>query len=412
MECFLFNVLSVNLLINSLNRHLKVQSYKISSFLKIKTEVLYRFYAIFLFICLFTGYNYSFTQSKNKLTAIKTVCIDAGHGGKDPGCHGASVNEKTVCLNIALKLGAKIKEAYPDVKVIYTRDKDIFVELEERAQFANRNKADLFICIHANSASPSAFGAETYVLGLHRAGDQFKVAQRENSTIYLEDDKGEKYKNIDMSADAIIIRQLQLSVFLDHAILFATYVQSELKKLGRYDRGVKQDGFLVLRNTTMPAVLIETGFLTNTEEETFLANTVNQDKMAGAFFDAFRKYKAKMENVKFDESIEITAHTTNENTSKDEKLKIDSEQIFFKVQIETSDSKIPLSSSKFKGLDVYEYKQDNLFKYAVGNFENNFEEANVYKNELRNKGFPHAFVIAIQNGERIPIDKALKLLKK
>lgn len=392
----------------------KVQSYKISSFLKLKTEYLYRFCAIFLFSSFFLQKNSATAQTKNKLNTIKTVCIDAGHGGKDPGCHGASANEKTVCLNIALRLGAKIKEAFPDVKVIYTRDKDVFVELEERAQFANRNKADLFICIHANSASPSASGAETYVLGLHRSGDQLKVAQRENSTIYLEDDKGEKYKNIDMSADAIIIRQLQLSVFLDHAILFATYVQSELKKLGRYDRGVKQDGFLVLRNTTMPAVLIETGFLTNAEEEAFLASTANQDKMAGAFFDAFRKYKAKMENVKIDETIELEEPIVIEE-KKTEELPVNSsnsESIYFKVQVETSDTKIPTTSSKFKGLDVFEYKQDNLYKYAVGNFENNFDQANNYKNELREKGFAHAFVIAFQNGERIPIDKALKMIKK
>jgi len=392
----------------------KVQSYKISSFLKLKTEYLYRFCAIFLFSCFLVHENQIISQAKNKLNTIKTVCIDAGNGGKDPGCHGASANEKTVCLNIALRLGAKIKEAFPDVKVIYTRDKDVFVELEERAQFANRNKADLFICIHANSASPAASGAETYVLGLHRSGDQLKVAQRENSTIYLEDDKGEKYKNIDMSADAIIIRQLQLSVFLDHAILFATYVQSELKKLGRYDRGVKQDGFLVLRNTTMPAVLIETGFLTNADEEVFLANTTNQDKMAAAFFDAFRKYKAKMENVKIEETIEIEDPIVTVEKKTDEKsdeISTKPENIYFKVQVETSETKISTTSSKFKGLEVFEYKQDNLFKYAVGDFENNFDEANKYKNELRHKGFTHAFVIAFQNGERIPIDKALKLIK-
>lgn len=406
--------LKVNLLMECFNMTFKVQSYKISLFLKLKTEYLYRFCAIFLFFFNFLLKNYATSQTNNKLNIIKTVCIDAGHGGKDPGCHGASANEKTVCLNIALRLGAKIKEAFPDVKVIYTREKDVFVELEERAQFANRNKADLFICIHANSASPSASGAETYVLGLHRSGDQLKVAQRENSTIYLEDDKGEKYKNIDMSADAIIIRQLQLSVFLDHAILFATYVQSELKKLGRYDRGVKQDGFLVLRNTTMPAVLIETGFLTNAEEEAFLAKTANQDKMAGAFFDAFRKYKAKMENVKIDEKIELEETVVSEEEKIDEIPVNESnvESIYFKIQVETSESKIPLTSSKFKGYEVFEYKQDNFFKYTIGNFENNFELANSYKNELREKGFSHAFVIAFQNGERIPIDKALKMIKK
>lgn len=399
----------------------RLQNYKIKQFFSSKMK----------FICIFSAiiFLFSFEHIKNtssyidtsNVNSIKVVCIDAGHGGKDPGCHGASINEKTVCLNIALKLGAKIKEAYPNVKVIFTRDKDVFVELEERAQFANRNKADLFICIHANSASPTAYGAETYVLGLHRVESQLKVAQRENSTIYLEDDKGEKYKNFDMSPDAIIIRQLQLSVFLDHAILFAGYVQSELKKLGRYDRGVKQDGFLVLRNTTMPAVLIETGFLTNKEEETFLANKTNQDKMAGAFFSAFSKYKSKMEGSEEvvldqfkDKTLETEALVNPSNEIKESKIENSSENtaIIFSVQIETSDKKIPLTASKFKGLEVFEYKQDNFFKYAVGNFENNFNDANSYKNDLREKGFQHAFVIAFKNGERINLDKALKEIKK
>ena len=128
------------------------------------------------------------------------VVIDAGHGGKDPGCNGAHSNEKTVCLNMALALGDLIKKNYPEIKVVYTRDKDVFVELDERAKSANRNNADLFICIHANSAGPAAYGAETYVLGLHRTESQQKIAERENSTIYLEDDGGEKYKGFDPGA--------------------------------------------------------------------------------------------------------------------------------------------------------------------------------------------------------------------
>jgi N-acetylmuramoyl-L-alanine amidase len=399
----------------------RLQSYKITQFFLSKMKFICIFSAIIFLFSFDILRNVENKIDNSSVNAIKVVCIDAGHGGKDPGCHGASINEKTVCLNIALKLGAKIKEAYPNVKVIYTRDKDVFVELEERAQFANRNKADLFICIHANSASPTAFGAETYVLGLHRAESQLKVAQRENSTIYLEDDKGEKYKNFDMSPDAIIIRQLQLSVFLDHAILFAGYVQSELKKIGRYDRGVKQDGFLVLRNTTMPAVLIETGFLTNRDEENFLKTPENQLKMAGAFFSAFAKYKAKMEGgeePKDEIVVEKTLQTEgllnpgNEKIETSNSLDIKSEVIFFMVQIETSDKKIPLTSSKFKGLDVFEYKQDNFYKYAVGKFENNFNDANLFKNDMREKGFQHAFVIAFKNGERINLDKALKELKK
>ncbi|MFM7661046.1 MAG: N-acetylmuramoyl-L-alanine amidase, partial [Bacteroidota bacterium] len=187
---------------------------------------------------------------------IKTIVIDAGHGGHDSGCLGASKYEKTVCLSIALKLGELIKNSFPNLKVVYTRDKDIFIELHERAAIANRNKADLFICIHANSASPSAYGAETYVLGLHKTESQKQVAERENSIIKLEQDKGARYKNIDLSPDALIAIQLQMAIYLDQSIMFAERVQSEFKAIGRHDRGVRQAGFIVLHQTTMPSVLI------------------------------------------------------------------------------------------------------------------------------------------------------------
>ncbi|MCO4813495.1 MAG: N-acetylmuramoyl-L-alanine amidase, partial [Flavobacteriales bacterium] len=141
-------------------------------------------------------------EDESFYSAIKTVVIDAGHGGKDPGCHGASAKEKHVCLAMAIQLGDLIAKKYPEIKVIYTRKTDVFVELSERAKIANRNKADLFICIHANAASAQAFGTETYVLGLHRTESQQKVAERENAIIHLEDDGGAKYKDFDMSPDA------------------------------------------------------------------------------------------------------------------------------------------------------------------------------------------------------------------
>jgi N-acetylmuramoyl-L-alanine amidase len=346
---------------------------------------------------------------------IKTIVIDAGHGGKDPGCHGAVDNEKHVCLNIALKLGEMIKKKYPGIKVVYTRDKDVFVELDERANIANKAKADLFICIHANSASPAAYGAETYVLGLHRTESQKAIAERENSTIYLEDDKGEKYKDFDMSPDAIIARQLQLSVFLDQSILFADNVQKEFKKLGRYDRGVKQAGFLVLYKTTMPSVLIETGFLTNPAEEKFLADTTGQRKMASSMFAAFETYKNELEGIDgktTESSSQSTNNSTNLTVSETVENSISKDMVIFRVQIETSETKISSTASKFKGLSVFEYKQDNLYKYTVGTFESDFKAANNYKNELREQGFQHAFVVAFQNGERINLEKAIKLAEK
>lgn len=367
-----------------------------------------RFKTILLFLVIFVvGNIYSQTTER---TTIKTIVIDAGHGGKDPGCHGASSNEKTVCLNIALKLGDMIKKKYPGIKVIYTRDKDVFVELDERANIANKAKADLFICIHANAASATAYGSETYVLGLHRTESQQKVAERENATIYLEDDKGEKYKDFDMSPDAIIARQIQLSVYLNQSISFADKLQKEFTKIGRYNRGVKQAGFLVLYKTTMPSVLIETGFLTNPTEEKFLADTAGQTKMANSMFTAFENYKVELEGVDVKTNSSgtngnaVVSNTTEENLTKD--------QVIFRVQVETSESKIPATSSKFKGLKIFEYKQDNLYKYTAGSFENDFKSANEYKNELRGQGFQHAFVVAFLNGERINLEKAIKLAEK
>lgn len=355
---------------------------------------------------------------------IKTVVIDAGHGGKDPGCHGNFAYEKNVCLTIALKLGAMIKAKYPEIKVIYTRDKDVFVELIERANIANRSKADLFICIHANAASEvAAYGTETYVLGLHRTEAQQRVAERENSIIALEDDKGAKYNEIDLSTDAIIVRQLQLKVFLDHSILFAEKIQNEFKKIGRYDRGVKQAGFLVLYKTTMPSVLVETGFLTNSNEEIFLGNISGQTKMAEMMFLAFEKYRSQLggkdgelikENYLESQTLQntqVTEKLISETTTIKTIEKINSGLIFH-VQIETSTQKLDSTNSIFYGLDVLEYFQDKLYKYCSGNFPNNFQGAKNYRVEMVKKGFQNAFVVAFLDGERISIEKAIKLAEK
>ncbi|MES2799729.1 MAG: N-acetylmuramoyl-L-alanine amidase [Bacteroidota bacterium] len=357
----------------------------------------------------------SFGQKGAETATIKTVVIDAGHGGKDPGCHGASAQEKHVCLSIALKLGDMIKKKFPGVKVVYTRDKDVFVELDERANIANKAKADLFICIHANAASASAFGTETYVLGLHRTESQQKVAERENATIYLEEDKGAKYKDFDMSPDAIIARQLQLSVFLDQSINFADKLQKEFKSIGRYDRGVRQAGFLVLYKTTMPSVLIETGFLTNVEEEKFLGDSTGQKKMAVSMFNAFEKYKNELEGVDSKTGSSSTATTdtnTSNGTNNNSTPDVNKDKVVFRVQIETADKKIASTNARFKGLEIFEYQQDNLFKYTAGEFVMNFKEASDFKNKMRESGFPHAFVVAFLNGERINLEKGIKLAQK
>ena len=341
------------------------------------------------------------------LSTIKTVVIDAGHGGKDPGCHGASAQEKHVCLSMALLLGKQIEEAYPNIEVVYTRDKDVFVELGERAKIANRNKADLFICIHANAASAAAYGTETYVLGLHRTESQQRVAARENSIIHLEEDGGEKYNSFDLSPDAIIARQIQLSVFLDQSINFASKLQSEFRSIGRYDRGVKQAGFLVLYKTTMPSVLIETGFLTNPKEEKFLSTPETQKKMANSMFMAFKKYKNELDGV--DDQIESSNFDEPEQITEENYT---AEDVVFRVQIATSETKISLTDPRFNGTTIFEYKQNHLYKYTTGVFVNDIKSASNLKKELRASGVEHAFVVGFLGGERINLQKAINLAKK
>jgi N-acetylmuramoyl-L-alanine amidase len=377
----------------------------------------------FVLCCLISSFQ---TFSQNSV--IKTVVIDAGHGGHDSGCLGASNYEKTVCLSIALKVGELIKSSFPNVKVVYTRDKDVFVELHERAAIANRNKADLFICIHANSASPSAYGAETYVLGLHKTDSQKQVAERENSIIKLEQDKGARYKNIDLSPDALIGIQLQMSVYLDQSILFAERLQSEFKAIGRHDRGVRQAGFLVLHQTTMPSVLIETGFLTNPSEEQFLGSKDGQVQMATSIFKAFKRYKNKLEGISDEvtnDKVENKSPEPENKTGKNPKEKIPDDKnnsnttvenqsdskgkVIFKIQFDMSDKQIPLNSNRFKGLKTDEYMHNGSYKYVTGDFVNDFNGANTYKNEVRKLGFSTAFVVAFLDGERINLEKGIKL---
>lgn len=228
---------------------------------------------------------------------IRTVVIDAGHGGHDSGCLGASAKEKHVALAIALRLGKLIEDNYPDVKVLYTRKTDVFIPLHERANIANKAKADLFICIHLNSGGKAAYGVETYVMGNHKSEDNLHVAKRENSAILLEEDYKQQYDGFDPnSPEGNIIFTLFQSQFQHQSLLFASKVQDHVSDYGgRYNRGVKQAGFLVLYRTTMPAVLIECGFLTHDLEERFLNSEKGQGVMANSLYRAFREYKLDME---------------------------------------------------------------------------------------------------------------------
>ncbi len=237
---------------------------------------------------------------------VKTVVIDAGHGGKDPGTSGSYSVEKDIALAVALKLGGYINEYLPDVKVIYTRTKDEFIELHERANIANKNEADVFISIHANSLprnisaarKESVYGTETYVMGAQNTGRNFEVAKRENSVILLEDDYEKQYDFDPKSPESYILFSLTQSAFQDKSIALATKIQDQFEhRAGRRSLGVKQSSLLVLWSTAMPSVLVEIGYLSNPKEERELNNSSTQGNIASGIFRAFRDYKIDIESL-------------------------------------------------------------------------------------------------------------------
>lgn len=248
---------------------------------------------------------------------VDVVVIDAGHGGHDNGTHGKLLKEKDIALKIALKVGSHIEKNIPGVKVIYTRKDDTYLALDERAEIANKNKADLFICIHAN-ANPNtkAFGTETFVMGLHKDEGNLAIAQRENSVILMDENYEERYEGFNNSPESYILFALAQSAYQESSLKFASKVETQFRaRAGRNSRGVKQAGFVVLWKTTMPSVLIETGFLTNSTEEKFLAGDEGQELIASGIYRAFKEYKSDVESINWDGKLlilhlEIRLHET------------------------------------------------------------------------------------------------------
>ena len=253
----------------------------------------YKLIFCFIFVILFHFTNNTFAQ-ESKTYKIKTVVIDPGHGGKDPGAIGKISYEKDLCLSIALLLGGYIEENIKDVKVIYTRKTDVFIPLHKRAEIANSNNADLFISIHVNSTvGHTAYGTSTYVMGLHKSDDNLEVAKTENSVIYDEKDYKNKYSGFDPdSPETYIILNLYQNANLEKSLDLAQKIQYQFKnRAGRRSKGVKQAGLLVLWQTTMPSVLIETGFISNLTEEQYLNTTYGQEIIASAIFSSTKPVK-------------------------------------------------------------------------------------------------------------------------
>jgi len=367
-------------------------------------------------------------SSGGGVTPIRVVVIDAGHGGKDPGAIGKRTQEKFVTMSVARKLGDLITSSMPGVKVIYTRDKDEFIELHERAAIANRNKADLFISIHCNANKNKTLrGAETYVMGLHRSEANLEVAKFENASILMEADYDHIYEGFDPNSDeSYITFSLFQNSNLDMSTQLAAEVQEQMEdRVGMNDRGVRQAGFLVLYRTTMPSILVEIGYLSNPVEEDFLISSKGQDYIVSAIVKALKAYQLaeahaapaeKKAITKADSSPAVSTPVKKETepavkakTMTPGPVKKD-HSIYFTIQIAVSPTDIGTANARFKGLkDVGVYKHNGMYKYTAGK-EKNYQDALALLGELKKKGFRDAFIIAFDDGERITAEKARTLL--
>ena len=372
---------------------------------------------VLIFSSVLLANNYAQEKDESRITV---VVIDPGHGGKDWGASMGKAKEKDIVLDIALKLGSIIKINYPNVKIVYTRKKDIFIPLHQRANIANKNKADLFISIHVNAVEQkSVRGTETFVLGQHRSKDNLAVAKKENAVILLEDDYTKTYEGFDPnSPESYIMFELVQDEYLDQSVMFASAIQKQFREqANRVDRSVKQAGFLVLRRTTMPSVLIETGFLSHTSERNYLLSESGKTNLASAIFKAFKEYKRKIEDKSSfnlvtkevpPETKEKIADpsTTKELVSQKNIENPNTNNIFFSVQIMALKRKLEPNSANFKGeKNIFILESADINRYFSGKFKT-IKEAETEKYRIQKK-YKNAFVVAFENNKLISVKKAL-----
>ncbi len=351
------------------------------------------------------------TELPEKKTDKKwVIVIDPGHGGRDSGALGKYSKEKEINLAIALKTGYYLENNLENVTVIYTRKDDSTVDLIERPKIANKNNADLFISIHANWAnSKNVRGAETFVMGHTKDQANLEVAMKENEVILLEEDYTTKYAGFDpKSPESYIMFSLMQNVYLEQSTKLAAKIQNQFNiRVNRKDRGVKQAGFWVLFNTTMPSVLIETGFITNPEEENYLNSQQGQDYLASAIFRACRDYINEIELMS---NISTVRNTEMPQRGPDGKLTA-TDQIIFMVQVATTGSRTEIKPQNFKGLtDIIEINAQKRYKYATGIFAE-YKEAVQHRKKIETI-YPDAFVIAVKDNKILPLQQALDLKRK
>ena len=387
---------------------------------------LYRRYILYISICL--GLLISPFCSGSAEAKDFVVVIDPGHGGHDPGAVGKISKEKNINLNVALKLGKQIKKNCPDVKVIYTRDRDIFIPLDRRAEIANNAKADLFISIHTNALAKNrtAKGASTWTLGLAKSDANLEVAKRENAVILYESDYKTRYAGFNPnSAESYIIFEFMQDKYMSQSVHLASLVQKEFRHTcKRADRGVHQAGFLVLKASAMPSILVELGFISNPEEERYLNSEAGSTTLANGIFRAFLSYKREHEIRMTGSSRTILPEETDagnveesdttrtkQNAGKVTESQTDSGSPVFKIQILTSSRPIAANDKRLKGLKgVEHYQEGGLYKYTYGS-STDYNKVVRTKREITPK-FKDAFIIAFKNGKKINVQTAIEEFKK
>ncbi|MBR1449314.1 MAG: N-acetylmuramoyl-L-alanine amidase [Prevotella sp.] len=406
---------------------------------------------IILFLLLLLCCTWADAADKRKFTLV----IDAGHGGKDAGALGKRLKEKDINLNVALAFGRYVENNCPDVRVIYTRKTDVFIPLHERASIANKNKADVFISIHTNSVASKkpVSGLETYTMGMRRSDEKLSAAMRENDVVLIESDYKQHYSGFDpRSPESYIIFEVLNDANMVESVELAKAIQKNVcRTANRPDKGVKQDAFLVLRETSMPACLVELGYITTASEETYLGNRQNIDALGRGIYQAFVEYKnkhtgtppkavpakqapAKQEPVAQEPApakqepkpeapqpdvaeqapaapAPVKADTVKAENVGQEEPDVPAPQAeeapVFKVQFMTSDRQLKAGDSRMKGLTgVDSYKDGAVWKFTVG-ASTDYNEIRSLRREVAQK-FPQAFIVAFKNGERMDTQAAIQ----
>lgn len=343
---------------------------------------------------------YAFNTPKSKKVKAFVVVLDAGHGGHDSGKYFNGFKESDIALAITLKVG-KILEKQDGIKIIYTRDDDTFVNLYERGAIANRADADLFVSIHCNAHNSQAYGAETWVLGLHANKQNLEVAKKENEVIFLEENYEENYAGYDPNApESFIGLTLMQEEYLDQSIMLASLIQNNfVNQLKRKDRSVKQAGFIVLHQSYMPSVLIETGFLTNKKEGAYLSSNKGKTEMSKAIAQAIISYKNSIQLATADSQNPVITDNEIETAIAEAEEKI-YEGVTFKVQLAASSKKLDPKPYNFKGLkELSREREGGLYKYYYG-ATSDYNKIQLMKTYAQEKGYPSCYIVAFKDGKK------------